>query len=155
MSDAPLSTLEGLAALRSEYSTRIDGWVAPLAWGVAVGGAFPHVNLPGGMHGLAAVALALGIGHDGSTATLPLTPQQLAAAVDLLAPAEACTSVEHPNLAVWRRALASGEALAAVFVADPSDPLTSELDGGLRMAAGLDVPATGPTGPIGTPGDPA
>jgi hypothetical protein len=155
MPDAPLSTLEGLAALRSEYSTRIDGWAAPLAWGVAVGGSFPHVNLPGGRHGLASVALALGIGHDGSTATLALTPGQLAAAIELLAPAEACTSVEHPNLAIWRRTLDSGQALAAVFVADPSDPVTSELDGALRRAAGLDVPATGPTGPMGTPGDPA
>lgn len=155
MPDVPLSTLEGLAALRSEYSARIDGWAAPLAWGVAVGDSFPHVNLPGGMHGLASVALALGIGHDGSSATLALTPDQLAAAIELLAPAEACTSVEHPNLAIWRRALASGEALAAVFVADLSDPVTSELDGALRLAAGLDVPAYGTSGSTGTPGDPA
>ncbi|RJS45039.1 hypothetical protein [Nocardioides cavernaquae] len=151
MSDAPLSTLEGLAALRSEYSARIDGWVAPLAWGVAVGGSFPHVNLPGGMHGLASVALVLGIGHDGSTATREVTPEQLAAAIELLAPAEACTSVEHPNLVVWRSALAARAPLSAVFVADAADPVTSDLDAALRAATGLAVPGAGTT----MPGDPA
>jgi hypothetical protein len=152
MSDAPLSTLEGLAALRAEYSDRIPGWVPPVVWAVAVDGAFSHVNLPGGTHGLASVALALGIGHDGASATLALTPQQLAAAVDLLAPAEACTSVEHPNLAVWRSALAAGRSLSAVFIADASDAVTSDLDAALREAAGLAAPESGFTG---TPGDPA
>jgi hypothetical protein len=152
MPDPALSTLEGLAALRAEYSARIPGWVAPVTWGVAVDATFPHLNLPGGMHGLASVALALGVGHDGSTATLVLTPDQLAAAIDLLAPAEACTSVEHPNLAVWRRALDSGAPLAAVFVAGQSDPVTSDLDATLRTAAGLAVPESGITG---VPRDPA
>jgi len=148
MPDPALSTLEGLAALRADYSARIPGWVAPVVWGVAVDGTFPHVNLPGRMHGLASVALALGIGHDGSTATLSLTPEQLVAAIDLLAPAEACTSVEHPNLAVWRRALASGDPLAAVFVADPADPVSSDLDADLRSTAGLTLP-TQPGAPGG------
>jgi hypothetical protein len=143
MSDPALSTLEGLAVLRAAYADRIPGWSAPIAWGVAVDGAFPHTNLPGGMHGLASVALALGIGHDGSTATLVLTREQLDAAIDLLAPAEACTSVEHPNLAVWRRAVVSGEPLAVVFVADASAPVTSDLDRALRGAAGLAMPTTG------------
>jgi hypothetical protein len=143
MPDASLSTLEGLAALRAEYAARIPGWTAPLTWAVAVDGAFPHVNLPGGMHGLASVALALGIGHDGTTATLELSAQQLEAAIALLAPAEACTTVEHPNLAVWRRALTSGARLHAVFVSDATDGLTSDLDRALRDAVGLSTPDLG------------
>jgi hypothetical protein len=143
MPDPALSTLEGLLALRAAYAERIPGWTAPVLWGVAVDEAFGHINLPGGMHGLAAAALALGIGHDGSTATVPLTGDQLMAAIDLLAPAEACTSVEHPNLAVWRRAVESGAPLVAVFIAAPSDPVTSDLDRVIRGAAGVEIPEDG------------
>ena len=56
-------------------------------------------------HDLPGVVLAKVLGHDGSTATVPLTQAQLEAAVDSLAPAEACTTVEHPNLAAWRTVL--------------------------------------------------
>ena len=53
--------------------------------------------------------LAAFLGHDGSAASLPVTAHQLAAAVESLAPAQACTEVEHPNLAAWRAALADLE----------------------------------------------
>lgn len=134
MSSPSLATLEGLAELRASYAARIPGWQAPGAWALAVDGELPRVNLPGGAHGLASVSLALGIGHDGSTATLPVSPDQLTQAIALLEPAEACTLVEHPNLGVWRAALSGEHELAAVFVADLSDPVSSELDARLRAA---------------------
>jgi len=77
------------------------------------------------------------LGHDGSTATVPLSRSQLAAAVESLVPAEACTAVDHPNLAAWREVLHELEGnpareAQAVFVADLDDPVTSEADGSMR-----------------------
>ena len=77
------------------------------------------------------------LGHDGSTATLDLTTAQLRAAVESLSPAEACTSLDHPNLAAWRQALSEAASnpartLVAVFVADLDDPVSSEADGAMR-----------------------
>jgi hypothetical protein len=134
MSSPSLTTLEGLAELRAAHAARIPGWQAPVAWALAVDGELPRINLPGGAHGLASVSLALACGHDGSTATVPVQPAQLAEAVALLEPAEACREVEHPNLAVWRAALSAEHELAAVFVADLSDPVSSDLDARLRSA---------------------
>lgn len=137
-------TVDGLAAIRQHLADRIDGWRSPVAYGVGLSPAssspeweFPHVNAPGGRHGLPAVVLATVIGHDGSTATREISTAHLAAAIESLAPAEACTDVEHPNLAAWRTLLAEAESnpartLAAVFVADLHDPVTSDADGTLR-----------------------
>ena len=77
------------------------------------------------------------LGHDGSTASLPLSRAELAAAVESLAPAEACTDLDHPNLAAWREVLAEldgnpAREAQAVFVADLDDPVTSEADGSMR-----------------------
>lgn len=134
MSRPSLTTLEGLAELRASYAARIPGWQAPVAWALAVDGELPRVNRPGGAHGLASVSLALGIGHDGSTATLPVSADQLAEAIALLEPAEACREVEHPNLGIWRAAVSGEHQLAAVLVADLADPVSSDLDARLRAA---------------------
>src|SRR3954453_3943911 len=144
MTDLDWSTPEGLAAIREHLAERIDGWRQPVAHAVGLSPAssspewvFAHVNAPGGAHGLPAVVLATVLKPDGSTATLPLSRSALAAAVESLAPAEACTSLEHPNLAAWREVLAeldgtpAREAQAA-FVPDPDDPVTSEADGPMR-----------------------
>lgn len=144
MSDLDWSTPAGLAAIRDHLAARIDGWRQPVAWAVGISPAssdpdwqYPHVNVPGGRHGLAAVVLASVLRHDGSTATLPVSVSQLAAAVEGLEPAEACPDVEHPNLTVWRGILAESEAnpareLVAVFVADLEDPASSDADGSMR-----------------------
>ena len=144
MSDLDWSTPAGLAAIKDHLAGRIDGWVQPVAWAVGVSSAssnpdweFPHINTPGGRHGLSAVVLASVLRHDGSTATLPLTGPQLEAALEALAPAEACTQVEHPNLAAWRTALGQvgdnpARELVAVFVADLDDPASSDVDGSMR-----------------------
>lgn len=144
MAELDWSTPEGLAAIRDHLASRIEGWRPPVAYAVGLSSAsssaeweFGHVNTPGGRHGLPAVVLASVLGHDGSTATLDLTTAQLGAAVESLEPAEACTSLDHPNLAAWRQALAEAgsnpaRSLVAVFVADLDDPVSSEADGAMR-----------------------
>jgi hypothetical protein len=142
--DPDWSTPEGLKAVKEAVAATIPGWQAPAAYAVGISSAssspepeFPHVNAPGGGHNLPGVVLAKVLGHDGSSATLELTSAQLAAAVDALEPAEACTSVEHPNLAAWRHVLAElrsnpARTAYAVYVADLDDPVTSEADAALR-----------------------
>jgi len=144
MTDLDWSTPDGLAAIREHLAARLDGWRQPVAYAVGLSPAssspewvFAHVNAPGGCHGLPAVILATVLRHDGSTATLPLSRSELAAAVQSLAPAEACTELEHPNLAAWREVLAELEGnpareARAVFVADLDDPVSSEADGSMR-----------------------
>ncbi|HSF98155.1 MAG TPA: hypothetical protein VLA55_05645 [Ornithinibacter sp.] len=153
MTDLDWSTTQGLAAIREHLADRIDGWRQPVAFAVGLSPAssspeweFPHVNLPGGQHGLAAVVLASVLRHDGSTATVPVSPGALAAAVESLSPAQACADVDHPNLAAWRSVLADLESnpareAVAVFVADLDDPVTSEADGSMRTTFEGHAPA--------------
>ncbi|MBT9255039.1 hypothetical protein KMZ32_08050 [Phycicoccus sp. MAQZ13P-2] len=146
MNDLDWSTPDGLAAIRAHLVERIDGWQEPAAHAVGLSPAsstpdwlFPHVTAaPGGRPALATVVLATVLGHDGSTATLPLSRSDLAAAVESLEPAEACTDLPHPNLAAWREVLAEldgnpAREAVAVFVADLEDPVASEADASLRV----------------------
>lgn len=144
MADLDWSTPEGLAAISDHLADRIDGWRPPVAYAVGLSPAtsspewvFEHVNVPGGRHALPAVVLATVVGHDGSTATVPLSRQELEAAVTSLEPAEACTSLQHPNLQAWRTVLTElagnpAREAVAVFVADLQDTVTSEADGSMR-----------------------
>ncbi len=144
MADLDWSTPEGLVAIRDHLADRIDGWRQPVAYAVGLSPAssspewvFAHVNVPGGQHGLAAVVLATVLDHDGSTATVPVSRQELQAAVTSLEPAQACPSMDHPNLAAWREVLAEldgnpAREAVAVFVADLEDPVASEADGSMR-----------------------
>jgi hypothetical protein len=131
-------TVAGLAAIKERLTAQIDGYRAPAGWAVLLDGEVEHANAPGGAHGLAAVVLATVLKHDGSTATLPMTRQQLDEAITALAPAEACADLPHPNLAAWRRIRerfdGAGGELVAVFVADPADAVTSAADTALRAA---------------------
>lgn len=131
------STLAGLARIRERLAAQIDGWVHPVSWALAVDGQIGHVNAPGGTHGLPAVVLATVLKHDGSTATLEVTRQQLDEAITALAPATACTEVDHPNLAAWRAVRdrldeTGGGAVTAVFVRSADDPVSSDTDALLR-----------------------
>ncbi|HVK29736.1 MAG TPA: pyridoxamine 5'-phosphate oxidase family protein [Nocardioides sp.] len=130
------STLEGLGRIRERLAAQIEGWSYPVSYALALDGEIGHVNEPGGVHQLPGVVLATVLKHDGSTATLEVTPQQLDEAITALAPAAACTEVDHPNLADWRavrsRLAASGGTLTAVFVRDAGDEPGSATDAGLR-----------------------
>ena len=141
---ADWSTPEGLAAITVALADTIEGWAAPVAYGVGISPAssspeleFPHVNAPGGTHGLPAVVLAKIVGHAHGTATYELSRAQLEVAVQTLLPAQACTTLEHPNLAAFRTVLAELDSnpareAYAVFVADLDDPVSSEADATLR-----------------------
>lgn len=138
------STPEGLAAIKDALAATIDGWRPPVAYAVGISPAssspeleFPHVNAPGGTHGLPAVVLAKLLGHVSGTQTYELSRSQLEAAVETLVPAQACTSVDHPNLAAWRTVLGEldsnpARTAYAVFIGDLDDPVESEADATLR-----------------------
>lgn len=128
-------SLEGLGRIRARLAAQLDGWSAPVAWTVADGQRPTVINRPGGRHGLASVALASVLKHNGSTATIPVSRQQLSWAATLLSPAEACPGVEHPNLAAWRKLLGSdNDDYSAVFVAELTDAVSSDADAALRDA---------------------
>jgi hypothetical protein len=140
--DDPLdewSTLAGLAAIRERLGAQIDGWAPPASYALALDGELHYVNQPGGRHRLPGVILATVLKHDGTTATLDVSRQQLDDAITTLAPAEACADVDHTDLAAWR-AIAekldtnSGGNVTAVFVRSVDDPVGSELDAALRAA---------------------
>jgi len=143
-SNADWSTPEGLKAIKEAVAATIPGWQPPAAYAVGLSSAssspepeFPHVNAPGGAHNLPGVVLAKVLGHDGTTATIELTAGQLETAVEALAPAEACTSVDHPNLAAWRHVLGElrsnpARTAYAVYVGDVGDVVSSEADAALR-----------------------
>ncbi|QSR27469.1 hypothetical protein CFH99_17750 [Nocardioides aromaticivorans] len=130
------STVEGLRTIRDRLAAQIEGWRFPVSFGLALDGEPGLVNRPGGVHGLPAVVLATVLKHDGSTATLEVSAEQLDEAITALSPAEACTAVEHPNLADWRalrdRLGTGGGTVTAVFVRSADDPVTSDVDARLR-----------------------
>ena len=127
------SSLDGLARIRERIAASIDGWSPPVAWTVVDDEAQPVLNRPGGRHGLAAVALASVIKHDGSTATVPVSRQQLGWAITLLSPAEQCPGISHPNLEAWRALLDSGRSdFYAVFIRSLDDPVSSAYDRAFR-----------------------
>ncbi len=129
LSPADWTSLEGLGRIRELITSRIAGWVAPVAWTVVGNDADPVLNRSGGRHGLASAALASVIGHNGTTATVAISQAQLVAAIALLSQAEACPGIEHPNLIAWRVLLSSGRpTFHAVFISDSDSPPTSPHD---------------------------
>ncbi|MCA1782492.1 MAG: hypothetical protein ABR500_08285 [Dermatophilaceae bacterium] len=144
MTDLDWSTPDGLAAIAAHLANKIEGYVPPTAYAVGITPAsssaeieFPHVNPPGGRHGLPAAILATILHHTSGSRTYDLAVPQLKAAVEALSPAEACTELEHPNLAAWRELLAEAasnpaRSLLAVFIGDLGDPIDSNADATLR-----------------------
>ena len=143
-------TTDDLIAARERFEAQLPGYVRPAAYGVGVAtfsgsGApldtwFPHVNTDA--HRLPSVVLATVCGYRDTTASYELSAEQLAEAAELLAPAEACVDVPHPNLWTWRSLLASLAAssagpvrrrLVVTFIADLSDPPIDSHDAYLRL----------------------
>ncbi len=123
------TTPQEIATARERMEAAIDGYERPAAYalglagedGAAAGDVFPVVN--SGANFLPAVVLATVCGHVRGTATYVLDEQRLQQAIDLLAPAEACTDYDHPNLAAWRRVRAEladrpAAQVIAVFLGD-------------------------------------
>lgn len=144
MADLDWSTPAGLAAIAEHLASRIEGYAPPTAYAVGITPAsssaeieFPHVNAPGGRHGLPAAILATILHHAGGTRTYDVSLPEFDAAIEALAPAQACTELDHPNLAAWRELREEAgsnpaRSLVAVFVADLEDPVDSDADATLR-----------------------
>ena len=104
------NTLEEIDAARQALEASLDGYAAPAAFGLGVATRgpsgdildvwYPQPNLDA--HRFVAAALAHATGHRSGTSTAPLDTAQLDAVVETLAPAEACTTMAHPNLAAAR-----------------------------------------------------
>ncbi|GAB7036939.1 hypothetical protein JCM9533A_07860 [Catenuloplanes niger JCM 9533] len=128
-------TAEQIGAARRRFEEAIPGYRPPMAHAIMLpGGDFARINVGDGL--LPAVILATLLGHRGGDASYPLDAATLDRALALLAPAEACTALRHPNLGVWRW-LRGADGLTAVFVAsldESADPAVSALVG--RLLAG-------------------
>ena len=137
MNNEDWSTHAGLTTIRYARGAAISGFQAPIAYAVGFrdgsGWVFPQMNQPGGIHGLPAVMLAEVLGYRSGTVEYVLTEAQLAEAIDKLAPAEAATDIEHPNLWAWR-AIADRRPgqMAAVFIDSLNAPIQGEADQALR-----------------------
>lgn len=133
-------TVDDIREARERFEAAIPGWRAPAAFGLgevdADGGVdFFRVNTRD--HLLPAVVLGTVCGSRGETGSHPMTRDDLAKAIDLLAPAEACDAFEHPNLWSWQArlpGLAPDARLAAVFLADLDTPSDDPLVAALRTA---------------------
>lgn len=120
-------TPEQIAAARARFEAAIPGWRPPHAFGVGrlTEGGVEFARIGGAAHRLPAVVLATVCGHSGGSASYLLDVPAFDRAIALVAPAEADTSQEHPNLWAWRRLrarLAADDVLVAVFDADPAAP---------------------------------
>lgn len=117
-------TDEDLRAAYHRFAARIPGYVQPTAYTLArrdtVGLTAGYLNRPGGEHKLPAAVLASVCGYVNRSGVFRLTREQVAEAVELLAPAEAATHWEHPNLWSWRELLGAADprsSFLAYFVA--------------------------------------
>lgn len=148
------STPDGLAAIRDHLASNLTDYEPPAAFALGITPAsssaeieFPHVNGPGQSNGLAAVVLATILKHPGGTHTYDVSVPELAAAIEALSPAEACTELPHPNLTAWNQLYAEAESnparsLVAVFIADLHDPVDSDADATVRAALEGHAPVT-------------
>jgi hypothetical protein len=132
-------TDEDLAAARARFVAATPGFVFPAAYAVGRRDGdhltFGHVNEPGGVHRLPAAVLASCCDYIATSGVYPLSREQLAEAVQRLAPAEAATHWEHPNLWSWRELLAGAgadTAFLAFFTVDLADPPTDADDSHFR-----------------------
>ncbi len=131
------ATDDDLRAARERFAASIPGWVQPAVHGlVTTIDSVTRVQVVSGLdHRLPAVVLGSVIGRVAGTATITVTPSQLAAAVDLLAPAEEALHCPHPNLWAWRRVLAENpSSIEAVFIDNLEDPVSSAADALLRSS---------------------
>jgi hypothetical protein len=121
-------TTEDLVAARERFAAAIPGYVAPASYAVARRDGdrltYGHVNEDGTLHQLPSAVLATVCGHVSGRATYELSASQFAEAIELLAPAEAATHVDHPNLWSWRELLegASPSSTYVVYFEMTSSP---------------------------------
>jgi hypothetical protein len=132
-------TTDEVLAAKQRLIDAMAGFKMPVAYSVARrdtdGFTFAHVNDVGGTHELPGVVLATVCGYRHGNAALALTRDEFADAISVLAPAEACTAFDHPNLWSWRPLLedSPGDAeFVAIFIGDLTQPASSDAEAALR-----------------------
>lgn len=118
------------------------GWERPAAYAVGVHRegrtTFTLTNV--GERLLPSIALGRACGHTRGTATYELTLEQLDTAIANLAPAAACTEMEHPNHHHWMEVAATlrqdGGRAVAVFLGALDDSPVDDHDRAFRAAIG-------------------
>lgn len=121
------TTREEVLAARNRYESAIPGWRCPGLYAVGTrhdDGSIWFPFICHGDHPLPAAVLATVCGHQRGSDSYDLMIAELADAIRRLAPAEACTDWDHPNLAAWRRVYRSvtddpDQRAVAVFDMDP------------------------------------
>ena len=142
-------TPEAIAMARDAIEQSLESYARPAAYGLGVATIgpsaatldtfFPVTNA--GAHHLPCAVLASVTGYRSGTATLTMDLATLDNAIAMLAPAEACPDLDHPNLRAWRslRTLATApraggtRRLVAVFVGDLSDAIVDTSDAFFRL----------------------
>lgn len=144
MADERWSTPELIQAAVDRFTDQLPGWEPPEAYGVALvprdtadsaDWEFPVVNV--GLHRLPALVLGIVTGRRSGPGTFELAPDDLRQAVALLAPAEAATMYQHPNLLAWRAMLdrldsGTTSTIVVVFIRSLDDRNRSPYDAALR-----------------------
>jgi hypothetical protein len=117
-------TVEEIRAARERFEAAIPGWDKCPPYGIGRidgNGSAEFTRVDNGDHALPGVVLATVCGHVSGSASYLLGKAELTRAIELLAPAEACTFYDHPNLAAWRELharLADADHWVAVFIGD-------------------------------------
>lgn len=121
-------TVEQIREARERFEAAIPGWSKCPPYGIGPldeQRTVEFTRVDNGDHALPGVVLATVCGHVSGSASYVLDKPTLARAIDLLAPAEACTFYDHPNLAAWRELhsrLADDGRVVAVFLGnEPGD----------------------------------
>jgi hypothetical protein len=145
-------TVEAINAARTAMEVALD-WERPAAWGLLTpDGAVVRANVRGAY--LPGVALAGAVGHRAGSRAYRLTAEGIEQVLAAIAPAEACTAVEHPNIAALRL-LGDGAMVAFIaeedFLGDPADVHIAALLADLRRGRQENADGTTtlwrPTGP--------
>lgn len=120
MAETAWTTTAQLVAAVQRFTAELPEYACPVAFSIARRDGprlvFGELNPIGNTRRLPAVILASVCGYRSRTGSYPLTTEQMAHAVHLLAPAEAATHMDHPNLWSWR-ALLDGAKTTSTFVA--------------------------------------
>ena len=143
-------TIQKIHAARDALEAAIDGYQRPAAFGLGVATrgpsgdildvSYPRPNVD--TSSFVAAALATASGHVSGTQSYELTPEAIDSLIEIVEPAEACTDVEHPNVAA-ARAIRSmqdapaprggGRVVVAAFIQDLDDDPVDAVDAYLRL----------------------
>ncbi|GIG64884.1 hypothetical protein HNR73_001450 [Phytomonospora endophytica] len=124
------TSVEEIDAARARFEAAIPGWERPAAYGIGwyADGSFVFARIAAGESHLPGVVLATVCGHVSGAGSYLVDGPGLDRAIASLSPAEACTLLDHPNLATWRSLrgqLGPGETVTVVF-ADSFDTASAD-----------------------------